>query len=154
MHLQFSDLPLDLKNMIFEKKNALVCCAARKCILTHRNIWPYWCLICMCHFIPMDTYTESILVKITKLYNQYSTFTVLLIKFLPSLPVTAERGSAPSASYPPERATSGKATCSVVGGTYRQVAKLSAPLGWWTLACASEPASELVRQNNQLGEGT
>ena len=61
--------------------------------------------------------------------------TVLLIKFLPSLPVTAERGSAPSAHYPPERATSGIATCSVVGDTYRPVAKLSPALGWWTLPC-------------------
>ena len=61
--------------------------------------------------------------------------TVLLIKFLPSLPVTAERGSAPSAPYPPERATSGIATCWVVGDTYRPVAKLSLALGWWTLPC-------------------
>ena len=61
--------------------------------------------------------------------------TVLLIKFLPSLPVTAQRGSAPTATYPPERATSGIATCSVVGDTYRPVAKLSLALGWWTLPC-------------------
>ena len=61
--------------------------------------------------------------------------TVLLIKFLPSLPVTAQRGSAPSATYPPERATSGIATCSVVGDTFRPVAKLSLALGWWTLPC-------------------
>ena len=44
-------------------------------------------------------------------------------------------GSAPSAPYPPERATSGIATCSVVGDTYRPVAKLSPALGWWTLPC-------------------
>ena len=61
--------------------------------------------------------------------------TVLLIKFLPSLPVTAVWGSAPSAPCPPERATSGIATCSVVGDTYRPVAKLSPALGWWTLPC-------------------
>ena len=61
--------------------------------------------------------------------------TVLLIKFLPSLPVTAQRGSAPSALCPPERATSGIATCSVVGDTYSPVAKLSPALGWWTLPC-------------------
>ena len=64
---------------------------------------------------------------------QWPETTVLLINFLPSLPVTAERGSAPSAHYPPERATSGIATCSVVGDTYRPVAKLSPALGWWTL---------------------
>ena len=63
------------------------------------------------------------------------TYTVLLIKFLPSLPITAERGSAPSAPFPPKRATSGIATCSVVGDTYRPVAKLSPALGWWTLPC-------------------
>ena len=61
--------------------------------------------------------------------------TVLLIKVLPSLPVTAQRGSAPSAPYPPERATSGIATCSAVGDTYRPVSKLSPALGWWTLPC-------------------
>ena len=61
--------------------------------------------------------------------------TVLLIKFLPSLPVTAQRGSAPSAPCPPERATSGIATCSVVGDIYRPVAKLSPALGWWTPPC-------------------
>ena len=61
--------------------------------------------------------------------------TVLLIKFLPSLPVTAERGSTPSVPYPPQRATSGIATCSVVGDTYRPVAKLSPAWGWWTLPC-------------------
>ena len=60
---------------------------------------------------------------------------VLLINFLPSLPITAERGSVPSAPYPPERATSGIATCSVVGDTYRPVAKLSPASGWWTLPC-------------------
>ena len=48
--------------------------------------------------------------------------TVLLIKVLPSLPVTAQRGSAPSAPYPPERATSGIATCSAVGDTYSHLA--------------------------------
>ena len=67
--------------------------------------------------------------------TNFTYYTVLLIKFLPSLPVTAERGSAPSAHYPPERATSGIATCSVVGDTYRAVAKLSPALGWWTLPC-------------------
>ena len=56
-------------------------------------------------------------------------------KFLPSLPVTAERGSAPSAHYPPEWVNSDIATCSVVGDTYRPVAKLSPALGWWTLPC-------------------
>ena len=61
--------------------------------------------------------------------------TVLLIKFLPSLPVTAERGSTPSVPYPPLRAASGIATCSVVGDTYRPVAKLSPAWGWWTLPC-------------------
>ena len=65
----------------------------------------------------------------------YLWYTVLLIKFWPSLPVTAQRGSAPSAHYPPERATSGIATCSVVGDTYRPVAKLSPALGWWPLPC-------------------
>ena len=67
----------------------------------------------------------SILKPVVRILN-----TVLLIKFLPSLPVTAERGSAPSAHYPPERATSGIATCSGVGDTYRPVAKLSPALGW------------------------
>ena len=67
-------------------------------------------------------------------YSQYIQSTVVLIKFLPSLPVTAERGSAPSAHYPPKRATSGIGTCSVVGDTSRPVAKLSPALGW-TLPC-------------------
>ena len=66
---------------------------------------------------------------------QYLGPTVLLIKFLPSLPVTAERGSTSSVPYPPLRATSGRATCSVVGDTYRPVAKLSPAWGWWTLPC-------------------
>ena len=79
---------------------------------------------------PLNEHTCQISLKFWQVIN-----TVLLIKFLPSLPVTAERGSAPRAPYPPERATSGIATCSVVGDTYRPVAKLSPALGWWTLSC-------------------